>query len=62
MLINLSKESMRREVSTLLMNKKVTYIEFQGDLWVTLPLDFHIPRWLLDFHFPKVTLGISLLF
>ena len=30
-----------------------------GYIW---PLAFHIPRWLLTFHFPKVTLGISLLF
>jgi len=26
---------MRREVPTLLSNEKVTYIEFQDDLWVT---------------------------
>ena len=31
---------MRREVPTLLMNEKVTYIEFQGDLWVTLTFGF----------------------
>ena len=27
---------MRREVSAPLSNEKVTYIEFQGELWVTL--------------------------
>ena len=26
---------MRREVTAFLMNEKVTYIDFQGDLWVT---------------------------
>ena len=31
---------MRREVLTLLTNEKVTYIEFQGDLWVTLTFGF----------------------
>ena len=31
---------MRREVPTLLTNGKVTYIEFQGDLWVTLMFGF----------------------
>ena len=31
---------MRREVSTPLSNEKVTYIEFQGDLWVTLTFGF----------------------
>ena len=31
---------MRREISTLLSNEKVTYIEFQGDLWVTLTFVF----------------------
>ena len=31
---------MRREVLTLLSNEKVTYIEFQGDLWVTSSTSF----------------------
>jgi hypothetical protein len=31
---------MRREVTTLLSNEKFTYIEFQGDLWVTLTFGF----------------------
>ena len=31
---------MRREVPTFLSNEKVTYIEFQGDLWVTLTFGF----------------------
>ena len=31
---------MRREVSVPLSNEKVTYIEFQGDLWVTLTFGF----------------------
>jgi hypothetical protein len=31
---------MRREVSTPLSNKKATYIEFQGDLSVTLTFGF----------------------
>jgi hypothetical protein len=41
---------MRREVSTLLMNEKVTYIDFQGDLWVTLTLGFS---------YSKVAFGLS---
>ena len=47
---------MRREVSAPLSNEKVTYIEFQGDLWL-----FTFPKCLLAFHIPKVTLGVSLL-
>ena len=39
-LINLSTKTMRREVLTPLWNEKVTYIEFQGDLWVTLTFGF----------------------
>jgi hypothetical protein len=31
---------MRREVLTPLSNEKVTYIEIQGDLWVTLTFGF----------------------
>ena len=31
---------MRREVISLLTDEKVTYIEFQGDLWVTLTFGF----------------------
>ena len=31
---------MRIEVSAPLSNEKVTYIEFQGDLWVTLTFGF----------------------
>jgi hypothetical protein len=31
---------MRREVSASLSNEKVTYIEIQGDLWVTLTFVF----------------------
>jgi hypothetical protein len=31
---------MRREVLALLMNEKVTYIELQGDLWVTFTCGF----------------------
>jgi hypothetical protein len=31
---------MGKEVSTLLLNEKVTYIEFQGDLLVTLTFGF----------------------
>ena len=31
---------MIREVTTLLMNEKVTYIELQADLWVTLTFRF----------------------
>ena len=31
---------MRREVLDPLSNEKVTYIEFQGDLWVTLTFVF----------------------
>ena len=41
---------MRREVSTPLTNEKVTYIEFQGDLWVTMTFGFS---------YSKVSLGIS---
>jgi hypothetical protein len=49
-LINRSIESMRREVPTFLMNEKVTYIVFQGDLCVTLTLGFS---------YFKVAFGIS---
>jgi hypothetical protein len=31
---------MRREVMASLSNERVTYIEFQGDLWVTLTFGF----------------------
>ena len=37
---NRSTRSMRREVLALLSNEKATYIEFQGDLWVTLTFGF----------------------
>ena len=52
---------MRREVPTILMNEKVTYIEFQCDLWVTFDpwlfifqgvfSHFIFPKWLLEFFF-----------
>jgi len=52
---------MRREVLTLLMNEKVTYIEFQDGLWVTFDpwlfifqggfWAFIFPKWLLKFLF-----------
>ena len=41
---------MRPEFLALVMNEKVTYIEFQGDLWVTLTLGFS---------HSKVTFGFS---
>ena len=52
---------MRREVLVLLSNEKVTYIEFQDDLWVTFDpwlfifqggfWPFIFPKWLLEFLF-----------
>ena len=58
-----AQQKVWREIPGLISNEKVTYIEFLrwplGYIW---PLAFHISRWLLAFHFPKVTLGISLLF
>ena len=41
---------MRREVTAFLSNKKVTYIEFQDDLWVTFD------PWL---SYSKVAFGLS---
>ena len=38
--MNRSTKSMRREVLAPLSNEKVRYIEFQGDLWVTLTFVF----------------------
>ena len=44
---------MRREVLDLLMNDKVTYIEFQGDLWVTLTLGFSYSKVTFVFSFSQ---------
>ena len=40
---------MRREVLALLLNEKVTYIEFQVDLWVTLTFGFYSQSVLWNF-------------
>ena len=52
-LINRSTESMRREVPSYLMNEKVTCIELQGDLWVTLTLGFSYSKLPFGFSFSQ---------
>ena len=44
---------MRREVLALLSNEKVTYIEFHGNLWVTLTLGFSHSKMTFDFSYSQ---------
>ena len=44
---------MRIEVLTPLTNEKVTYIEFQGDLWVTLSFGFSYSKVAFDLSFSQ---------
>ena len=50
---------MRREVPTPLSNEKVTYIKFQGDLWVALTLGFSHSKVTFRFSHSKVTFCFS---